>query len=146
MTMSEIQVLLVEDNAADIRLTQEAFREADIHNKIHIVTDGASALAFMRKQAPYKDAPLPDLVLLDLNLPRKHGTDVLREIKQDPALRRIPVVILTTSRDESDVRRSYDLHANCYLVKPTAYEGFLETVYSIRDFWLSRAELPRHAH
>ena len=146
MTMTkEIQVLLVEDSAADIRLTQEAFREAAIQNKVHIVKDGISALAFMRREAPYQNVPRPDLVLLDLNLPGKHGTEVLREIKEDPELRSIPVVVLTTSRDEGDVKRSYQLHANCYLVKPRAYDGFLQTVDSIRDFWLQRAELPRHA-
>ena len=143
---SEIQVLLVEDGPADIRLTREAFREAEMGVTLHVATDGEAALAFLRKEPPHDGAPRPDLILLDLNLPKKHGMDVLVEIKEDPDLRSIPVVILTTSSSESDVLGSYERHANCYLVKPRAYEGFLETVDAIRDFWLRRARLPhRHA-
>ena len=142
MSTRTIDVLLVEDSAADIRLTQEAFRESDVRTRLHVVTDGAAALAFLRNESPFEAAPRPDLVLLDLNLPKKHGRDVLRDIKEDPQLCAIPVVILTTSTDETEIRRSYELHANCYLVKPAAYDGFLRTVDSIRDFWLSLAELP----
>ena len=137
-----IDILMVEDNAADIRLTQEAFKEGRLPSTLHVVRNGIDALAFMRKQEPFADAPVPDLVLLDLNLPRKDGREVLAELKQDPDLRRIPVVILTTSRAESDIVKSYDLHANSYIVKPMELAEFFAVMRSIEDFWLTTTTLP----
>jgi CheY-like chemotaxis protein len=137
-----IEILLIEDNPADIRLTQEAFREARLHNTLHVVKDGVSAMAFIRKTAPYQQAPRPDLILLDLNLPKKDGREVLGEIKADPHTRMIPVVVLTTSDDEADVLRSYDLHANAYLVKPIDVLRFIKMIQSLESFWLSVVKLP----
>ena len=137
-----IEILLIEDNPADIRLTQEAFREARLHNTVHVVQDGVSAMAFIRQAAPYQQAPRPDLILLDLNLPKKDGREVLREIKADPITRLIPVVVLTTSDDEEDVLRSYDLHANAYLVKPIDVLRFIKMIQSLESFWLSVVKLP----
>ncbi len=137
-----IEILLIEDNPADIRLTQEAFREARLHNTIHVVQDGVSAMAFIRKIEPYQQAPRPDLILLDLNLPKKDGREVLGEIKADPHTRMIPVVVLTTSADEADVLRSYDLHANAYLVKPIDVLHFIKMIQSLESFWLSVVKLP----
>ena len=139
---SAIEILLIEDNPADIRLTQEAFREARLHNTVHVVQDGVSAMAFIRQAAPYQQAPRPDLILLDLNLPKKDGREVLREIKADPHTRLIPVVVLTTSDDEEDVLRSYDLHANAYLVKPIDVLRFIKMIQSLESFWLSVVKLP----
>jgi CheY-like chemotaxis protein len=139
---SAIEILLIEDNPADIRLTQEAFRVARLHNTVHVVQDGVSAMAFIRQAAPYQQAPRPDLILLDLNLPKKDGRDVLREIKADPHTRLIPVVVLTTSDDEEDVLRSYDLHANAYLVKPIDVLRFIKMIQSLESFWLSVVKLP----
>ncbi|NTU78763.1 MAG: response regulator [Chloroflexales bacterium] len=137
-----IEILLVEDSPADVVITQDALAEARVLNTIHVVEDGAEALAFLRQQGPYGDAPRPDLILLDLNLPRKSGREVLAEIKVDPALRRIPVVVLTTSRAEEDVWKAYDLHANCYVVKPLDFAAFVQAVQSIHQFWLSVVTLP----
>ncbi|WNM62670.1 response regulator [Candidatus Nitrospira neomarina] len=137
-----IEILLIEDNPADIRLTQEAFREARLRNTLHVVQDGVSAMAFIRQAAPFQQAPRPDLILLDLNLPKKDGRDVLKEIKSDPHIRTIPVVVLTTSDDEADVLRSYDLHANAYLVKPIDILQFIKMIQSLEDFWLSVVKLP----
>lgn len=137
-----IEILLIEDNPADIRLTQEAFREARLRNTVHVVQDGVSAMAFIRQAAPFQNAPRPDLVLLDLNLPKKDGREVLREIKADPHTRLIPVVVLTTSDDEEDVLRSYDLHANAYLVKPIDVLRFIKMIQSLESFWLSVVKLP----
>jgi CheY-like chemotaxis protein len=137
-----IEILLIEDNPADVRLTQEAFREARINNNLHIVQDGVSAMAFMHKTAPYQNAPRPSLILLDLNLPKKDGREVLKELKTDPELRQIPVVILTTSGDEEDVLRSYDLHANAYLVKPIDVLKFVKMIHALENFWLSIVKLP----
>jgi CheY-like chemotaxis protein len=137
-----IEILLIEDNPADIRLTQEAFREARLHNTLHVVQDGVSAMAFIRQTAPYHQAPRPDLILLDLNLPKKDGREVLGEIKADPHTRMIPVVVLTTSDDEADVLRSYDLHANAYLVKPIDVLRFIKMIQSLESFWLSVVKLP----
>jgi two-component system, chemotaxis family, response regulator Rcp1 len=137
-----IEILLIEDNPADIRLTQEAFREARLHNTIHVVQDGVSAMAFIRQTAPFQHAPRPDLILLDLNLPKKDGREVLREMKSDPHTRTIPVVVLTTSDDEEDVLRSYDLHANAYLVKPIDVLRFITMIRSLESFWLSVVKLP----
>jgi CheY-like chemotaxis protein len=137
-----IRVLLVEDNPGDVRLTIEAMREGRVLNSLSVAVDGEDAMAFLRKQPPHQDAPRPDLILLDLNLPRKDGREVLAEIKSDDSLRRIPVVILTTSRAEEDVLRSYDLHANCYITKPVDLDQFINVVKSINDFWFSIVRLP----
>jgi CheY-like chemotaxis protein len=133
---------MVEDNPADVRLTREAFSERDLPHALHVVRDGVEALAFLRREPPYADAPAPDLVLLDLNLPRKDGREVLADIKADPRLRRTPVVVLTTSRSEADVMRSYDLHANCYITKPVDLNRFLEVIRAVEHFWLAAVTLP----
>jgi two-component system, chemotaxis family, response regulator Rcp1 len=135
-------VLLVEDNLGDVRLTEEAFKEGRICNRLHVASDGVEGLAFLRREGRYASAPRPDLVLLDLNLPRKDGREVLAEIKEDPDLKRIPVVVLTTSAAEQDVLKSYDLHANCYICKPVDLEKFLTVVRSLENFWLSLVCLP----
>jgi chemotaxis family two-component system response regulator Rcp1 len=137
-----IEILLVEDNPADVRLTVEAMKDAKISNRMSVAVDGEDALAFLRKQGNYKNAPRPDLVLLDLNLPRRDGRELLADIKNDPELGAIPVVVLTTSRAEEDVLRSYKLHANCYITKPVDLEQFLRVVRSIEDFWLAVVTLP----
>ena len=137
-----IEILLVEDNAGDVRLTQEAFRSCKIVNRLTVVSDGVEALALLRRQGHYADAPRPDVILLDLNLPRKDGREVLAEVKEDPDLKRIPVVIVTSSSAEQDVLRSYDLHANCYVTKPVDLEKFVEVVKSIEDFWMGIVKLP----
>jgi two-component system, chemotaxis family, response regulator Rcp1 len=142
MTGTPLVILMVEDNPADVRLTREAFAEGKINNALHVVSDGVEAMAFLRQEPPYTHAPRPDLILLDLNLPRKDGREVLAEIKSDPALRRIPVAILTTSRSEADVLRAYDLHANCYITKPVDLDHFLEIVRSVENFWLTAVTLP----
>jgi two-component system, chemotaxis family, response regulator Rcp1 len=140
-----VEILLVEDSPADVVITQDALTEARVLNSIHVVDDGEAALAFLRKQQPYAAAPRPDLILLDLNLPRKSGREVLAEIKADPALKNIPVVVLTTSRMEEDIWHAYDLHANCYVVKPLDFPAFVQAVQSIRHFWLSVVTLPPDA-
>jgi CheY-like chemotaxis protein len=137
-----IEILLVEDNAADVRLTREALKDAKVHNQLHVAADGVEAMAFLRREGRHADAPRPDLVLLDLNLPKKDGREVLEESKQDPGLQNIPVVILTTSQAEEDVLRSYQLHANAYVTKPVDLERFLEVVRSIESFWLEIVRLP----
>ncbi len=137
-----IEILMVEDNPGDVRLTVEALKEGKVRNNFHTVEDGVEALAFLRRQGPYADAPRPDLVLLDLNLPKKNGREVLAEIKEDPELRRIPVVILTVSQAEQDILKSYNLHANCYITKPVDLDQFLEVVKSIENFWLTVVMLP----
>ena len=137
-----VDILLVEDSPGDVRLTREILKLSKIRNVLFEASDGAEALAFLRRQGKYADAPHPDLILLDLNLPKKDGREVLAEIKQDPELRRIPVVILTISKAEEDVLRSYDLHANCYITKPVDLEQFVKIVQSIEDFWLQIVRLP----
>jgi two-component system, chemotaxis family, response regulator Rcp1 len=136
------EILLVEDNPADARLTQEALRESRIRNKLHHVKDGVEALQFLKREGAFKDSSTPDLVLLDLNLPRKDGREVLLEMKQDPKLRLIPVVVLTTSEAEQDIVKSYELHANCYVTKPVDLEKFIHIVRAIEDFWLAVVALP----
>jgi len=138
-----LQVLLVEDSPGDVRLTREAFKDAKVHINLHVATDGVEAIAFLLREGKYADAPRPDLILLDLNLPRKDGREVLGEIKGSPALMSIPVVILTTSASDIDILRSYQLHANCYITKPVGLDGFLEVIRSIDSFWLSVVQLPR---
>lgn len=140
--LQPIDILLVEDNPGDVRLTIEALKEAKVMNKLATVSDGVEALAYLKRQAKYAHASRPDLILLDLNLPKKDGREVLGEIKKDPALKRIPVVILTTSKAEADILKSYDLHANCYITKPVDLDQFIKVVRSIEDFWLSIVRLP----
>jgi chemotaxis family two-component system response regulator Rcp1 len=137
-----IEILMVEDNPGDVRLTIEALKEGKVRNNLHTVEDGEEALAYLRRQGQYAKAPRPDLVLLDLNLPKKNGREVLEEIKTDPELKRIPVVILTVSEAEQDVLKSYNLHANCYITKPVDLERFIEVVKSIEGFWLTVVMLP----
>ena len=137
-----IEILLVEDNPADVRLTQEAFKEGKVRNNLNVASNGEEALAFLRRKGQFAKAPRPDVILLDLNLPRKDGHEVLAEIKTDPSLKRIPVVILTTSQAEQDILKTYDLHANCYVTKPVDLDRFLEVVKSVEDFWLTIVKLP----
>lgn len=138
-----IEILLVEDSPGDVRLTIEALKDAKVSNNLSIVGDGVEALAFLRRAGRHADAPRPDLVLLDLNLPRKDGREVLAEMKGSPDLRRIPVVVLTTSEAEQDILATYDLHANCYITKPVDLDQFITVVQSIEDFWLTIVKLPR---
>lgn len=137
-----IEILLVEDSPGDVRLTREALLDAKIANNLHVAVDGDVALDFLRRRAPHENAPSPDLVLLDLNLPRKDGREVLAEIKSDPALKRIPVVVLTTSQAERDIVESYELHANCFVTKPVDFAQFMTVVRSIQDFWFTVVKLP----
>jgi chemotaxis family two-component system response regulator Rcp1 len=137
-----IEILLVEDNPGDVRLTVEALREGRVPNNLHVASDGVEALEFLRRAGQFANAPRPDMVLLDLNLPRKDGREVLAEIKADPELRRIPIVVLTTSQAERDVLQSYNLHANCYITKPVDIDAFFATVRSIDSFWLAVVRLP----
>lgn len=137
-----IEILLVEDNPGDVRLTQEALREGKILNNLNVVYDGVEAMAFVRREDGYANAPRPDLILLDLNLPRKDGREVLAEIKNDPRLKSIPIVILTSSAAEQDIVKSYNLHANCYITKPVDLDQFIEVVKSIEHFWLAVVKLP----
>jgi two-component system, chemotaxis family, response regulator Rcp1 len=138
-----IEILLVEDNPGDVRLTKEALKDAKVRNNLHVAMDGVEALAFLRKQGRHSSAPRPDLILLDLNLPRKNGREVLEEIKQDSQFQHIPVVILTTSQAEQDVLESYRLRANAYVTKPVDLDQFLRVVGSIEEFWLEIVKLSR---
>ena len=142
MTSSTIEILLVEDNAGDARLTLEAFKEAKVINHLTVVNDGVKALAYLRREEPYADAVAPDLILLDLNLPRMDGREVLAAIKGDEHLMKIPVVVLTTSASQDDIARAYGSHANCYITKPVDLDQFLRVVHSIESFWLSLVKLP----
>ena len=142
MMSDVVDILLVEDNPGDVRLTREALKEAKVRNELHVATDGVEALAFLRREGVHKKAVRPSLVLLDLNLPRKNGREALAEMKEDPELRRIPVVILTTSQAEQDIIKAYDLHVNCYINKPVDLDQFLQVVKSIEDFWLTLVKLP----
>jgi chemotaxis family two-component system response regulator Rcp1 len=138
-----LEVLLVEDSPGDVRLTREALKDAKVHINLHVAPDGAEAMAFLKREGDYANVPRPDLILLDLNLPKKDGREVLAEIKESESLKSIPVVILTTSASEEDILRSYRLHANCYITKPVDLDGFLKVVHSIDNFWLSVVKLPR---
>jgi two-component system, chemotaxis family, response regulator Rcp1 len=140
-----IEVLLVEDSAGDVRLTREAFRDAKVHINLHVATDGTEAMDFLKREGKHVNVPRPDLILLDLNLPKKDGREVLADIKQSDILKSIPVVILTTSASDEDILRSYLLHANCYITKPVDLDGFLKVVKSIDNFWLSVVKLPHGA-
>jgi len=137
-----IVILLVEDNDADVVLTQEAFKEAKVRNDLYVVPDGVEAMAFLRKEVPYQDKPRPDLILLDLNMPRMDGRKVLEEIRKDPQLMSIPVVVLTTSQAEEDIIRSYSLYANCYISKPVDFTQFMKVVQAIEGYWLTVVTLP----
>jgi chemotaxis family two-component system response regulator Rcp1 len=138
----EIVILLVEDNPGDVRLTREVFKEAKIKNDIKVVNDGEEALAFLRKTGIHKEAETPELIILDLNLPKKNGREVLAEIKTDPVLRLIPVIVLTSSSAEQDILNMYSNYANCYITKPLDFEQFIEVIKSIKDFWLNIVVLP----
>lgn len=141
-TPKSIEILLVEDSPTDVLIAREALAEARIINTIHVAEDGVEAMQFLRREGNYANAVRPDLILLDLNLPRKNGREVLAEIKADETLKSIPVVVLTTSEAEEDVLRSYNLHANCYVVKPVGFENFVKAVRSISDFWFYIVTLP----
>lgn len=143
--MQEIHILLVDDNEGDVLLTREALQDARIVNRISVAYDGVEALKFLRKQAPFRDSESPDLILLDINLPRMDGKEVLSIIKNDPDLKRIPVIMLTTSSSEKDILTSYDNHANCYITKPVDLERFMDVVRTIEDFWISIVKLPKSA-
>ena len=143
MNERQIQILLVEDNSGDARLTLEALKETALYNKLQHVVDGVEALAYLRREGRHAHAPRPDLILLDLNLPRKDGREVLAEIKADQELRRIPVVVLTTSQSEEDVSKAYDLNANCYVAKPVDLDHFIKVVRIIEEFWLTIVKLPQ---
>jgi len=137
-----IEILLVEDNPGDVRLTVEALKDGKVYNNLHVVKDGMEATAFLHREGKYADAPHPDLILLDLNLPKKDGHEVLTEIKEDPMLKHIPVVVLTDSKAEEDILKTYNLRANCYITKPIDLEHFIMVVKSIEDFWLTIVKLP----
>jgi chemotaxis family two-component system response regulator Rcp1 len=139
---ADFEVLLIEDSQGDVRLTREALKDAKVHINVNVAPDGVEAMAFLRCEGKYEGAPRPDLILLDLNLPRKSGREVLEEVKADATLKSIPVVVLTTSESEQDMLRSYMLHANCFITKPVDFDGFLKVVKSIDDFWLSVVKLP----
>ena len=139
---ASVQILLVEDNPGDARLARQGLRQCKIPNDLHVVDDGVKAMAYLQRKGEYATAPRPQLILLDLNLPRKDGREVLREIKEDVNLKAIPVIILTTSRAEEDINKTYSLHANCYVTKPLDLPQFLNTVQSIEDFWFSTVKLP----
>jgi len=139
---SPIDILLIEDNPGDVRLTTEALKDSKVHNTLHVAIDGVEALAYLRREGKYSEMPRPDVILLDLNLPRKTGIEVLAEIKDDESLRVIPVVILTTSSAEEDIVKSYNLHANCYITKPVELAQFIKIVQSIDNFWFTIVKLP----
>jgi len=141
-SVSPIELLLVEDSPADVRLTQEALKEEKLHNNLSVVNDGVEAMAYLRREGKYANAARPDLILLDLNLPKKDGREVLKEIKSDERLKSIPIVVLTISKAEEDVIKSYNLHANCYITKPIDLNQFSKVVKSIQEFWLTIVKLP----
>jgi CheY-like chemotaxis protein len=139
-----VEILLVEDNPGDVRLTLEALKDGKVLNHLSVVGDGVEAIAFLHQEGAYANAPSPDLIFLDLNLPKKDGREVLQEIKNDESLKHIPVVVLTTSKADMDILRSYDLHANCYITKPVDFEQFTKVIKSIEDFWLTIVKLPQN--
>lgn len=145
MVVEPVQILLVEDSPGDVRLTREALREGKVANELHVVSNGEAALAYLRRGPGYEGTPTPDLILLDLNLPRMSGLEVLAELKKDPTFRTIPVAVLTTSEAEADVHRSYDLGASCYLTKPVSFTEFLKMIEAIEDFYLTVVRLPGRA-
>ena len=137
-----IEILLVEDNPGDVRLTTEALKEQKLYNSLNVVSDGVEAMAFLRKEGQYAKVPRPDLILLDLNLPRKDGREVLKEIKSDDKLKSIPVVVLTVSKSDEDILKSYNLHANCYITKPVDLMQFMKVAKSVQEFWFTMVKLP----
>ena len=139
---SAVEILLVEDNAGDIRLTMEAFKDTELPNHVSVARDGEEALAFLRREGPYGGAPRPDLILLDLNMPKKDGREVLRDVKADPELKMIPIIVLTTSAAPTDIVNSYDLHANCYIQKPAGYDDFIDLIRTLESLWFGVVELP----
>ncbi|MGR3310257.1 MAG: response regulator [Candidatus Brocadiales bacterium] len=141
-SVDSVEILLVEDNPGDVRLTKETFRDCKVRNKVHVVEDGIEAMAFLRKEGKYAGAVRPDLILLDLNLPKKDGREVLKEIKSDEKLKSIPVIVLTISNVEEDIIKTYNLHTNSYIIKPIDLEKFAEVVKSIQEFWFIIAKLP----
>ncbi len=141
--MKAVDILLVEDNPGDVRLTQEALNEGRIINKLHVVSDGVEAIDFLSKQGRFKGAITPDLILLDLNLPKMNGLEVLEKIKSDEVLKMIPVIVLTTSQSDTDVHASYSMHVNCFVSKPVEYDSFMNVVKSIEDFWFTIVKLPQ---
>lgn len=142
MDTKPVEILLVEDNEGDVGLVEEVFEDAKIRNTLHVAEDGEEAMLFLNKEKPFANAPTPDIILLDLNLPQKDGREVLEEIKTNDKLKRIPVVVLTTSKAEEDIVRSYDLHANSYITKPVDFDQFIKVIKSIEDFWLEVVRLP----
>ncbi|MDD1678501.1 MAG: response regulator, partial [Methanomicrobiales archaeon] len=142
LNIRPVEILLVEDSPADVALTREALGDSKLSNNLYVVTDGEAAMAFLQNRGPYVNMPRPDLILLDLNLPKKTGLEVLKEIKDDERLSLIPVVIMTVSKDERDIVESYRMHANCYIRKPVKFGEFIEIVKSIEDFWFSIVTLP----
>jgi CheY-like chemotaxis protein len=138
-----IEILLVEDNPGDVRLTQEAFKEGRMYNNMNVVGDGMEAMEFLRRQGAHTNAPRPDLILLDLNMPKKNGFEVLSEVKKDPSMRYIPIIVLTTSKAEQDIVKTYNEHANCFITKPVDLDQFFEIVKTIQDFWLTIVKLPK---
>jgi len=141
-TDGPVEILLAEDNPGDVTLTKKALEEGKLANNLHVTTDGVDALEFLRQEGEYEDAPRPDLVLLDLNMPRKDGEDVLKEMQADDSLNRIPVVVLTSSESEEDIAKSYELNANAYLTKPVDFDGFVEIVNRMEEFWFQVVKLP----
>jgi CheY-like chemotaxis protein len=141
-TREPVEILLAEDNPGDVKLTKKALEQGKLVNNLHVVNDGVEAMTFLRNEGEYADTPRPDLILLDLNMPRMDGRDVLEELKADDDLKRIPVVVLTSSGAEEDVVKSYDLHANAYLTKPVDFDGFLEVINTLEEFWLEVVKLP----
>lgn len=142
-SVKPIQVLMVEDNPDDVLLTREALKDAKVHCNLHVVEDGVQAMEFLKKRGEFADSPRPDIILLDLNLPRKDGREVLVDIKSDESLRMIPVVVLTTSESPDDIARAYNSHVNCYITKPVDFDQFVKVVRSIEDFWFTVVKLPR---
>jgi two-component system, chemotaxis family, response regulator Rcp1 len=143
MLQKPLEILLVEDNLADVRLLVEVLKEGKEYHNMHVVSNGVEALSYLNKRGKYSDAPRPDIILLDLNLPKKDGREVLKEIKTDKKFKRIPVIVLTTSHSEDDILKSYEYHANCYITKPVDLDQFIAVVNSIEDLWLEYAELPQ---
>lgn len=141
--MRNIEILLVEDNPGDIRLTKEALKESKLMNNLHVAIDGVEAIDFLRKRGRFADSPTPDLILLDLNLPRKNGIEVLSEIKSNGNLKVIPIVVLSTSQSEKDILKSYELHVNCFVSKPVEFDEFIKAVKGIKDFWFNIVKLPK---
>jgi chemotaxis family two-component system response regulator Rcp1 len=142
MQLNPVEILMVEDNPGDVLLAKEALKEAKVHNVLHVVEDGVEAMAFLRREGRYAAAPRPDIILLDLNMPKKSGREVLAEVKADEKLKRIPIVILTISKAEEDILKSYSLHANCYIIKPVDFNQFIHVVKSIENFWFTIVKLP----